>query len=71
MGQQQAMSAAQGLQPNLLGSVQLPPQQQNDQPYWSTGVHELRREDEAGDDEEAFPMLFVSLLSFSLDDFDP
>ncbi|KAF3538135.1 hypothetical protein F2Q69_00022028 [Brassica cretica] len=37
MGQQQAMAAAQGLPPNLLGSVQLPPQQQNDQPYWPTG----------------------------------
>lgn len=40
MGQQQAMAAmaaAQGLPPNLLGSVQLPPQQQNDQQYWSTG----------------------------------
>ncbi|KAG2312216.1 hypothetical protein Bca4012_026785 [Brassica carinata] len=37
MVQQQAMAAAQGLPPNLLGSVQLPPQQQNDQPYWSTG----------------------------------
>lgn len=37
MGQQQAMAAAQGLPSNLLGLVQLPPQQQNDQPYWSTG----------------------------------
>lgn len=37
MGQQQAMAAPQGLPPNLLGSVQLPPQQQNDQPYWPTG----------------------------------
>ncbi|CAN8246406.1 unnamed protein product [Cochlearia groenlandica] len=41
MGQQQAMAAAmgasQGLPPNLLGSVQLPPAQQNDQAYWSTG----------------------------------
>lgn len=36
MEQQQVMAAAQGLPPNLLGSVQMP-QQQNDQPYWSTG----------------------------------